>query len=311
MKAIARLIANHLLKPSVIIALLLSGCLCVHGLAARASPADDAESLRVKYQNLAHQLAHNPFQRQLVLASEETPTALKGDIYAVLNYPFATVNDALNNPVEGPNNWCDALILHLNIKYCRASTNGETSVLTVNLGKKVEEPLSSTYRLQFNYHPVATSPGYFKVELGAASGPLGTKDYRIVLEAVSLDGNRTFLHLTYAYGYGLSGRLAMKAYLATLGAEKVGFTSARDPSTKELRYIGGVRGLVERNTMRYYLAIDAYLGSLASPPEKRLNARLASWFDATEQYPQQLHEVDWQSYLEMKTHEIQRQQKAP
>jgi hypothetical protein len=148
------------------------------------------------------------------------------------------------------------------------------------------------------------------VELNADSGPMSTKDYRIVLEAVSIGGNRTFLHLTYSYGYGLAGRLAMKTYLATLGADKVGFTATRDPSSGQPKYIGGVRGLVERNTMRYYLAIDAYLGSLASPPDKQLEERLATWFDATERYPEQLHEVDRQDYLQMKNHEYQRQQTA-
>ncbi|QCP54915.1 hypothetical protein FAZ95_30110 [Trinickia violacea] len=290
--------------------MLLVWCLCGYGLVANAAAADDAQSLRDTYQSLTQQLAHNPFHRELALVSEESPSRLKGDIYAVMDYPFATVNGALDDPVRGPGNWCDVLILHLNIKYCHASSNDNASMLTVNLGRKVEEALPSTYRLQFSYHPVESSADYFKVELSADSGPLSTKDYRIVLEAVSISGNRTFLHLTYAYGYGLAGRLAMKTYLATLGADKVGFTSTSDPSSGKLQYIGGVRGLVERNTMRYYLAIDAYLGSLASPPDKQLAQRLATWFDATEQYPQQLHEVDRQDYLQMKNHEYQRQQTA-
>jgi hypothetical protein len=96
----------------------------------------------------------------------------------------------------------------------------------------------------------------------------------------------------------------MKTYLATIGSDKVGFTTAGGPS----EYIGGVRGLVERNTMRYYLAIDAYLGALSSPPDKRLEQRLTNWFDATEQYPRQLHEVDRQEYLQMKHQEYERQQ---
>ncbi|WP_206997602.1 hypothetical protein [Trinickia mobilis] len=297
-------------KLTAVLTTLLVLCLCWHGLAAHAAAADDARSLRDTYRSLTQQLAHNPFQRELYLVSEETSSTLKGDIYAVMDYPFATVNGALDDPVRGPGNWCDVLILHLNIKYCHASSNGNASVLTVNLGRKVEEALSSTYRVQFDYRPVESAPDYFKVELSADSGPLSTKDYRIVLETVSIGGGRTFLHLTYSYGYGLAGRLAMKTYLATLGAGKVGFTSTRDQSSGQLHYIGGVRGLVERNTMRYYLAIDAYLGALASPPDKQLAQRFAAWFDATEQYPRQLHEVDRQDYLQMKNNEYQRQQTA-
>jgi hypothetical protein len=91
----------------------------------------------------------------------------------------------------------------------------------------------------------------------------------------------------------------MKGYLATLGSDKVGFTK------KDGDYIGGVRGVVERNTMRYYLAIDSYVNA---PAASQLEQRLGTWFDATEQYAQQLHEVDRNDYMEMKRHEFQRLQ---
>lgn len=282
--------------------------LCLLCQSAFAQADDKAASLRDKYQSLTQQLAHNPFQRPLYLESQELPSALNGDIYGVVDYPFALVNDTLNAPIQGPANWCDVLILHLNIKYCHASTRAGDATLAVNIGKKTEEPLSSSYRVQFNYRPVASTPDYLRVELSAATGPLSTKDYRIVLEAIPVGNNRTFIHLTYAYGYGTAGKLAMKAYLATIGSDKVGFSSTRDASTGETRYIGGVRGLVERNTMRYYLAIEAYLGALSSPPNARLDKRLTSWFDATEQYPRQLHEVSRADYLQMKHDEYQRQQ---
>jgi hypothetical protein len=69
-----------------------------------------------------------------------------------------------------------------------------------------------------------------------------------------------------------------------------------------------VRGGVERNTMRYYLAIEAYLGSLAVPPADRLEQRLHGWFAATERFSRQLHEIDESAYLEMKRQEVRRQQ---
>jgi hypothetical protein len=272
-----------------------------------AQADNGAAILRDKYQSLTQQLAQNQFQRPLYLESQELPSALDGNIYGVVNYPFAVVNDTLNHPTQGPANWCDVLILHLNIKYCHASTSASGTVLAVNIGKKTEESLSSSYRLQFNYRPAASTPDYFRVELSAATGPLSTKDYRIVLEAIPVGDSRTFIHLTYAYGYGTAGRLAMKAYLATIASDKVGFSTSRDPATNETRYIGGVRGLVERNTMRYYLAIDAYLGALSSPPNARLDKRLTDWFDATEQYPRQLHEVSRADYMQMKHNEYQRQ----
>src|ERR1700755_2899401 len=74
-------------------------CLCQ---SAFAQAAGNAASLRDKYESLTQQLAHNQFQRPLYLESQELPSALKGDIYGVLNYPFATVNGTLNDPTQGP-----------------------------------------------------------------------------------------------------------------------------------------------------------------------------------------------------------------
>ena len=100
----------------------------------------------------------------------------------------------------------------------------------------------------------------------------------------------------------------MQGYLATIGSAKVGFTSLGQQTGGQPDYIGGVRGVVERNTMRYYLAIDSYLAALNQPPAQQLNARFERWFDATEKYPMQLHEIDRDSYLSMKKSEYQRQQ---
>ncbi|MEE2976478.1 MAG: hypothetical protein VYB88_03315 [Pseudomonadota bacterium] len=301
---------RHTARRGWLAALVVAAGLC---LSLSVHAADNAQALRDKYQTVAPQLADNVFHRPLVLESTEAPERLKSDIYSVLDYPFATVKSALGDPEHGASNWCDVLILHLNIKYCHATQGTDGSVLNVNLGRKVEDSLSSSYRLEFGYHPVASSADYFRVELSAASGPLSTRDYHIMLEAIPAPGagNHTFLHLTYAYGYGTAGRLAMRTYLATVGSGKVGFTkTAESSSGGEPEYVGGVRGLLERNTMRYYLAIDAYLKSLSAPPDKRLQQRLNAWFTATEQYPRQLHEVERQDYLQMKHHEVERQQQA-
>jgi hypothetical protein len=42
-------------------------------------------------------------------------------------------------------------------------------------------------------------------------------------EVVVLDGQRSFLHMAYAYSYGLAGQLTACGYLATVGRNKVGF----------------------------------------------------------------------------------------
>ncbi|MEM5314238.1 hypothetical protein [Paraburkholderia sp. JHI869] len=229
-----------------------------------------------------------------------------------MDYPFATVSEVLNDPSHSLKYWCDVLILHPNVKYCRASASSSGDTLAVNISQQeAAEELAATYRVQFDYEPAITSPGYFRLKLRSDSGPLNTRDYQITLEAASLSSNRTFLHLTYAYSYGTIGRLAMKGYLATFGHGKIGFTTITDPSAAQPKYVDGVRGLVERNTMRYYLAIDTFLGEPPSLPDERLEQRLNNWFSASEQYSQQLHEIDRQQYVQMKQEEYRRQQAGP
>jgi hypothetical protein len=138
---------------------------------------------------------------------------------------------------------------------------------------------------------------------------LSTRDYKIVFEASPAEDGRTFIHLSYAYGFGIVGQLAMKTYLNTVARNKVGFSvvpDARGSATP----VGGMRGAVERNTMRYYLAIEAFLGALTAPPEVRMENAFREWFAATESYSRQLHEIPEQDYLAMKRKEYSRQQSA-
>lgn len=286
---------------------LLVVCLMCVGIAQAAAAGPDtnsAASLRAKYADLGQQLSNNQFKRPLYLDSAESSSHLRGDIYALVDYPFAAVNEAFNDPAH----WCDMLILHINTKYCHASTNKSSSILVVSIGKKDYQPVDQAYRVEFAYSVATTTPEYFDVGLNAKTGPLGTSDYRIRLEAVSVQGGKTFLHITYSYAYNFAGKLAMQAYLVTIGRAKVGFTITGNQSSSQPDYIGGVRGVVERNTMRYYLAIDAYLGALSRPPAEQLEKRLQSWFASTELYARQLHEIDRATYLDMKRREYLRQQ---
>lgn len=277
---------------------------CGNSFAAQSDAA--ATNLRDKYKELTKQLSNNQYQRQLYLNSEESSNDLKGEIYAVVDYPFIKVNEALNNP----DHWCDALILHVNIKYCHASTTRSGRILTVDIGNKLGQSLADAYRVNFNYRGLAKTPEYFAVQLSAENGPLGTSNYRIWVEATPLNDGHTFLHFTYAYSFGLSGRLAMKTYLATIGRNKVGFTISGKLSDGQPEYIKGVRGVVERNTMRYYLAIDAYIAETSSARQDQLELRLQRWYSATELYARQLHELERTDYLEIKRLEYQRQQTA-
>lgn len=84
----------------------------------------------------------------------------------------------------------------------------------------------------------------------------------------------------------------MQGYLATGGCDKVGFSIVGTSASGSPQYLEGIRGAVERNTIRYYLAIDAYLGALSLPSAAHLNKRLNDWQSGVERYPRQLHELD-------------------
>ena len=68
--------------------------------------------------------------------------------------------------------------------------------------------------------------------------------------------------------------------------------------------------MIERNTMRYYLAIEAHLDALSAPAAQRREASLAAWYAGVERYPLQLHELGREEYLDMKRNEMRRQQQA-
>ncbi len=264
-----------------------------------AALAQDAAALKARHAAMTSQLANNPFQRPLVLDSVEVSGELKGEVYAVVEHPFAGVAESL----RGAGQWCDVLILHLNVKHCRASS-ATPPVLSVSLGRKFDQPLEEAYKADFIYKVGAADPDYLNVQMSAASGPLGTRNYRIGLEAVPLDAQRSFIHMSYSYGYGVAAKLALSAYLATIGSDKVGFSTTGRAADGKPAYVGGVRGVVERNTMRYFLAIESYLGA---PAPAQVDKRLAAWFDATERHAQQLREMERAEYLGMKQREVRRQ----
>jgi hypothetical protein len=275
---------------------------------AQTSGTDaSATALLAKHTSLASALASNAYGRPLVLESAEAGDLVSGNAYAVVDAPFASVSKSFRSV----NTWCDVMILHINTKYCRVISGSNPAMLKVHIGKKTPQTLQESFPLEFVMRQVSTSASLLVVQLNAEKGPLGTSNYRIELQAVPIEGNKTFMHLRYAYEYGMAGKLAMQGYLATGGRGKVGF-SIKTPATANAKatYVGGARGAVGRNTMRYYLAIDAYLQALPLPPAQQVNARLEKWFDATEQFPQQLREADKPSYMAMKKIEIQRQQAA-
>ena len=278
------------------------------GLAWAEEPAAaSAASLHTRYLELQPQLGDNQFRRPLHLASSEGEGKVAGDVHALIDSPFDPAAAALG--VAG--DWCDILLLHINTKACRVTGTGERTVLSLWIGRSHQQPLAEASRVDFAYRVGASSGKYLQIGLSAESGPMGTRDYRITLEAIPAENGKTFIHLGYSYGYDGLGRLAMQTYLATAGRNKIGFTVTGEQPDGRSRHIGGIRGVVERNAMRYYAAIEAFLGARSGSPQVRFDKRIRDWYAATALYPRQLHEMEQGEYLDMKRMENLRQQGGP
>jgi len=256
-----------------------------------------AAALRAAYDKLAPSLASSPFGRPMILNSSETANTLQGEVYGVLDRPLASISAALDNP----SHWCDMLMLHLNNRACVVDESKQ--VLTLSVVRSYDVPLEQAFQT-FRFVIGSATPDYFDAKLSSGKGPYGTHDYRISLEGIPVENGKSFVHFSYAYGQSSATRVATQSYLATLGRGKVGFTVVGKQASGEPELVGGTLGLVERNAMRYFLAVDAYT---AAPDA--VDRRLALWYAGTAMYTRQLNDLSEADYLKLKREDLQRQGK--
>ena len=280
--------------------------LMVQGLScgpALAQPLTAAQ-MSNRYQTLRPQLLASPLGAPVLVSSVEEGDLVRGEIHALLGQAF----DGLVATLSQPREWCPIVLLHLNVKTCTHERGGGMDWLTVYNGRKVYEPPEKAKPLRFAFSPVSTGTGFLDVELRAPSGPLNTQDHQISLLAIPIPEG-SFVHVSYAYRSSSVSRLATNLYLATIGRDKVGFTVVGTGRDGNPEYVGGKRGIAERNALRYYFAVQAGLEAASLPPPQRLETALARWFALTERHPLQLHELDWPDYLQGKRKENEEQLK--
>ena len=275
-------------------------CALAASCAATWAMSPDAATLRGKHQILRDAFASSPFQRPLVVQSSEANDELKGEIYAIVDQPFKTTAQVLKDKVR----LCEVMMLHQNVKRCRAGGALPDGSLDLVIGRKAQHAPEQGYKMDFRFDVPVSAPDFVRVQMAAESGPLGTRNHRVTLQAVPLDARSSFIHLSYAYSFGGVARWATQAYMRTAGRDKVGFTVTGKTEDGKPVYINGVRGMVERNAMRYFLAIEAYFSALRAPPAQQQEKRLYDWFALTEQHPRQLHELERDEYLAIKRREL-------
>ena len=276
--------------------------LCLIFLIPHISVAD-ANDLRETYDEIEDDIMENNYDAPIYLESEASESEMRGDIYGIIYHPYKIVSKNL----ASLSNWCEIMPLHLNIKACTYQYVDEQCQLTFYSGRKFYEKADDVYHLNYKFTVAALNDDYFSASLNSKEGPLDTTDYIIHVEATPLGKSATFLHFSYEYKFGLWTSLATSTYFATLGRDKIGFTTKGIDEDNNPIYVDGIRGVIERNSMRYYFAIQSYLDTLKVSPKKRFKIRIDNWFYLTEKHHKQLYEMDKKDYLKYKVMERQDQ----
>lgn len=267
---------------------------------AQAQAESPATTLPARRDELQAQLRASPFGEPLVLRTRQGGDSVSGDVWAELAHPFSAVAAVLKTPAG----LCEMMFMHLNVRGCTPQAGPDDAALTLLVGPKRSGAFDSEYRMRYAVRTEVADAGQVRVTLSAPTGPLSTRDYRIVFEAVPIDGERSFVHLGYAYGYGTLAKMTMGAYLATAGRAKIGFTVEGNEPDGSPKHVRGERAALERNVMRYYLALLAELAPAAGTREQQLQARLKDWFARTEKFAAQLHEYELDEYLGEKNEQL-------
>ncbi len=259
----------------------------------------DAGDMQRMYQSLRNRLAQSPLRRGLVLDSSESSDRTSGDIYAVLDVTLPRLEQINRDPVR----WCEILLLLSNAKNCTAGSDGGNPALLLQMGTKGPQDLSTTTAMDFRFSSTKAQASVLETLLSANSGPMGTQDGTLRLRAIALPAEQAFIHLHYSYRSSMTGRFATEVYLQTLGRGKVGFST--EPGTGN--FVAGVRGIIERNTMRYFMGLGCAMQFAATEvPAQRFGQMAACWYDETQHYPVQLYEMPRAEYLDMKRAEYAR-----
>ncbi|HEY0719619.1 MAG TPA: hypothetical protein VGE50_00045 [Gammaproteobacteria bacterium] len=235
------------------------------------------------------------------LASTERDGAVSAEVITILPYPFTTLAPAL---AKGEN-WCQFMPLHFNIKACTYALHQGSEWLTLYSGRKTYQTPKESYALVYRFEVAHQDAGELSLHLHADSGPAGTRDYEMVVDALKVTEG-TLLHIRSSYRPSFTSSLLTSAYLSTSGRDKIGFTLIAKAG--KAQPVQGLRGVIERNVMRYYLAIDTFLNTQSLPDASRHTSALQMWFKLNDSYPRQLHEMSEQEYLEIKQREWVNQQ---
>lgn len=259
--------------------------------------------MQQSYRSMGDSLSHSTLLRPLQISSLESAEHLSGDLYATVSYGLATLNTTVSESVR----WCEVMLLLSNSKACRLNSGTKNGRLQVIMSSSKTPDSSGATPTEFQLQVNTATNDYVDAVLQAAAGPMGTHNISLRVQAVPLSSTNTYIHLHYSYDTSWLGRMAMQAYLQTAGRGKFGFTPNPRGDAGDDAYIAGARGVIERNTMRYFLGLDCAMASATQQAPQRFNSMAACWYEQVEKYPLQLHEMPRTEYLSMKDTQYKQQ----
>lgn len=260
------------------------------------------ESLLDRYHRLKGGLSATLPGTRISMNSTEQQKVLSAEISSILPQPFETVSSALAKA----ENWCLFMPLHFNIKACTYQTQAGKTLLTLYSGRKSYQSPEESFQMGYQFETLQQNDDKLSLRLRAEHGPANTRNYLIEIHTMRVEEG-TMLYIHSSYRPSLLSSLLTGGYLSTLGRNKLGFSRIAEGGGSHL--VQGIRGVIERNVMRYHLAIDAYITSQSLAAPSRREAALVSWFKQNDSYPEQLHEMAQSEYLMIKRKEWLNQQR--
>ena len=262
--------------------------------------SSDYQRLFSKYQTIRTELLTNQYSAPVFIQSDFQEDMTSGEVYALVDHGFEKVAANLGSSGQ----WCDVVLLHINVKGCDVGAGIDApDQLTLYVGRRYYQTPDEASEIQYQFHNVSKTHDYMHVDLTAANGPFGTSDYLLTFEVIPVNTESSFIHFKYAYHYGFMAKLAIDGYLATIGRHKVGFTIKEYDKENQPVYIQGLQGIVERNSMRYFLAIRSFLDTVTLGQYEWDN-RINHWYELAKGFERQFIEVREKEYIDTKRKEF-------
>ncbi|MFQ6023282.1 MAG: hypothetical protein ACE5NW_11220 [Acidiferrobacterales bacterium] len=271
---------------------------CTSIAAPSRGDADRPQALRIDYQKIRDELRDSIHGIPVYTRSEEHKDLINAEVYGVLGYPLEKLAKILATPA----NWCEFATLHPNVKACTYAQRHGQALLTLHLDRKTRASIEHAFVIKLRYRIGHLDEDYFTALLEGDKGPLGTRNHRFQLEAVAVE-DKTFVRVSFSYRWRLIGRMATTVYLAMRGHDTVGFSTVGVDDKGYPIYVKGKKAMMERNVMRCYFALRAFMDTQHLTASERFEARISYWFDLAEKYFPKPYDMEREEYVEVKRQE--------